>query len=104
LAGREQAEQALASYADKADIPGVGAAIVRNGRVIFRGGAGFADRDKSINAHSGTVYRLASVAKAVTGTLAYDMEQAGLINLDDRTDTTLRLGSQHTHTVRQLLQ
>ena len=103
-AGREQAEQALASYANKADIPGVGAAIVRNGRVIFRGGAGFADRDKNINAHSGTVYRLASVAKAVTGTLAYDMEQAGLINLDDRTDTTLRLGSQHTHTVRQLLQ
>lgn len=104
-AGREQAEQALASYAAKADIPGVGAAIVRNGRVIFRGGAGFADRDNNIQAHSGTVYRLASVAKAVTGTLAYDMEQAGLINLDDRTDTILQgLGSQHTHTIRQLLQ
>ncbi|OYT20556.1 MAG: hypothetical protein CCU26_05755 [Nitrospira sp. UW-LDO-01] len=104
-AGREQAEQALATYAAAADIPGVGAAIIRDGRVIFRGGAGFADRDKNIMAHSGTIYRLASVAKAVTGTLAYDMEHAGLINLDTRTDTILPgLGSQHTHTVRQLLQ
>ncbi len=39
-AGRQQAEQALADYAAAADIPGVGAAIIRNGRVVFRGGAG----------------------------------------------------------------
>lgn len=104
-AGREEAERKLAEYADQSDIPGVGAAIVRDGRVIFRGGAGFADKPKNITAHSGTVYRLASVAKAVTGTLAYDMEQAGLINLNNRTDSILSgLGSQHTHTVRQLLQ
>lgn len=103
--GREQAEQALSAYASNAGIPGVGVAIIRNGRVIFRGGAGFADKDKNITAHSGTIYRLASVAKAVTGTLAYDLEQAGTINLDNRTDTIISgLGTQHTHTVRQLLQ
>lgn len=103
--GRAQAEQALSAYASNSGIPGVGAAIIRNGRVIFRGGAGFADKDKNITAHSGTIYRLASVAKAVTGTLAYDLEQAGTINLDNRTDTIISgLGTQHTHTVRQLLQ
>jgi CubicO group peptidase (beta-lactamase class C family) len=104
-AGREQAEQALASYAAAADVPGVGAAIIKNGRVIFRGGAGFADQGEGITAHAGTVYRLASVAKAVTGTLGYDLEQAGIINLDNRTDTIVSgLGTKHTHTVRQLLQ
>jgi len=104
-AGREQAEQALSTYAGNSAIPGVGAAIIRNGRVIFRGGAGLADKDKNITAHSGTSYRLASVAKAVTGTLAYDLEEAGTINLDTRTDTIISgLGTQHTHTVRQLLQ
>jgi CubicO group peptidase (beta-lactamase class C family) len=78
---------------------------VRNGRVIFQGGAGFADKDNNITAHSGTIYRHASVAKAVTGTLAYDMEEAGLINLGDRSDTIVSgLGTQHTHSVRQLLQ
>ena len=64
-----------------------------------------ADLENAIAAHSGTIYRLASVAKAVTGTLGYDLEQAGIINLDNRTDTIVPgLGSQHTHTVRQLLQ
>src|SRR6185295_15558899 len=92
-------------YAANRDIPGVGVAIVRNGRVLFRGGAGFADRDNNINAYSGTVYRLASIAKAVTGTLAYDLEEAGVIDLDSRTDAILPgLGSEHQHTVRQLLQ
>lgn len=104
--GRSQAEQALATYAGNADIPGVGAAIIRNGRVIFQGGAGFADAGQNITAHSGTVYRLASVAKAITGTLAYDLEEAGIINdLDDRTNTIISgLGTQHNHSVRQLLQ
>ena len=41
-----------------------------------------AERDlptgQGVAAHCGTIYRLASVAKAVTGTLAYDLEQAGL--------------------------
>ncbi len=102
--GRAKAEQILANYAADPGIPGVGAAIVRNGKVIFRGGAGYADKDKNLLAHGRTVYRLASVAKAVTGTLAYDMEQANMINLDNRTNTILSgLGNQHTHSVRQLL-
>lgn len=104
-AGRSDAQQALDNYASASDIPGVGAAILRNGQVLFRGGAGWADQDENAKAHSGTVYRVASVAKAVTGTLAYDMEESGIINLDDRTDTIVDdLGSQHIHTVRQLLQ
>lgn len=104
-AGRQQAEQALATYAGAALVPGVGAAIIRNGRVVFRGGAGFADQGNGLTAHGGTIYRLASVAKAVTGTLGYDLEQAGIINLDSRTDTIVPgLGTLHTHTVRQLLQ
>lgn len=104
--GRSQAEQALETYVSNADIPGVGAAIIRDGRVVFQGGAGFADESQNITAHSGTVYRLASIAKAITGTLAFDLEEAGLVDdLDARTDTILSgLGTQHTHSVRQLLQ
>jgi CubicO group peptidase (beta-lactamase class C family) len=103
--GRALAEQALATYAANAGTPGVGAAIIRNGRVVFRGGAGYADLGNNIQAHAGTIYRLASVAKAVTGTLGYDLDEAGIINLDSRTDSIIAgLGNQHTHTLRQLLQ
>jgi CubicO group peptidase (beta-lactamase class C family) len=82
----------------------VGVAIIRNGTVLFRGGAGEADTSSNVKAHSNTVYRLASVSKAVLGTLAYDMEDAGIIDLDDRSNTLVSgLGSEHTHTVRDLV-
>jgi len=102
--GRSDAEDALEDYVGDANVPGVGAAIIRNGEVIFRGGWGFADEGNSKWANSDTIYRLASVAKAVTGVLAYDMEEAGIIDLDDDTDTLVSgLGNQHDHTVRDLL-
>ncbi|MBX3616703.1 serine hydrolase [Nitrosomonas sp.] len=102
--GRSKAEKILEDYAADAQIPGVGAAIIRNGKIVFLGGAGFADKENNLKAHSGTIYRLASVAKAVTGTLAYDMEEAGIINLDVKTNTLVNgLGTKHQHTVRQLL-
>ncbi len=101
---RKTVEQALKNYVDNSDAPGVGAAIVRNGEVIFRGGAGDMDTQKGVWAHGGTIYRMASIAKAVTGTLAYDLEDASIIDLDDRTDSILSgLGSNHDHTVRQLV-
>ncbi|MFQ5563242.1 MAG: serine hydrolase [Parvularculaceae bacterium] len=102
--GRTSAENEVKKYVDNSDAPSVGAAIMRNGQLLFRGGAGEADTQNGVWAHGGTIYRLASVSKAVTGVLAYDMEEAGLIDLDDRTDTIVSgLGSNHAHTVRQLV-
>lgn len=102
--GRISVENELKKYVDNSNAPSVGVAIMRNGELLFRGGAGNADTQDGVWAHGGTIYRLASVAKAVTGTIAYDMEEAGLIDLDNRTATIVSgLGSQHTHTVRQLL-
>ncbi|PQA89057.1 serine hydrolase [Hyphococcus luteus] len=102
--GRKDVEKELKDYVDNSDAPSVGVAIMRNGQLLFRGGAGDADTEKGVWAHGRTIYRLASVAKAVTGTLAYDMEEAGLIDLDDRTDTIVSgLGTSHVHTVRDLV-
>lgn len=102
--GRKDVEDELKDYVQNSDAPSVGVAIMRNGQLLFRGGAGDADTENGVWAHGGAIYRLASVAKAVTGTLAYDMEEAGIIDLDDRTDTLVSgLGSQHDHTVRQLV-
>ena len=102
--GRKTVEQAMKNYVDNSDAPSVGVAIVRNGQIIFRGGAGEADTQNGVWAHGGTIYRHASIAKAITGVLAYDMEEAGIINLDDDTrDHITGLGSNHTHTIRQLV-
>ena len=102
--GRTNVEQQLSNYVQNSNAPSIGVAIMRNGQLLFRGGAGEADTENGVWAHGGTIYRMASIAKAVTGTLAYDMEEAGLIDLDDRTDTLVSgLGNQHNHTVRQLV-
>ena len=102
--GRKTVEQAMKNYVDNSDAPSVGVAIMRNGEMLFRGGAGEADTQGGVWAHGGTIYRHASIAKAITGVLAYDMEEAGIINLDDDTrDHISGLGSNHTHTIRQLV-
>lgn len=103
--GRKDAERTLLEFAGNLAVPGVSAAIVSNGKVIFRGGRGFADAEKGISAHSGSIYRIASLAKSVTGALGYSMQNAGVINLNDRTDSIIDgLGSNHRHTVLDLLQ
>ncbi len=102
--GRKTVEQAMKDYVDNSDAPSVGVAIMRNGEMLFRGGAGEADTQNGVWAHGGTIYRLASISKSVTGVLAYDMEEAGIIDLDDDTsDHVAGLGSNHNHSVRDLV-
>lgn len=103
--GRGDAEQALQDFVAFNDAPGVSAAIISKGKTIFRGGAGFADAEKNIAAHAGTIYRTASIAKAITGALAFDLQDAGIINLNNQTDTIVtNLESDHNHSVLELLQ
>ncbi len=98
------AQQILNNYVSAEDVPGASAVIMHNGKVLFRSGVGQSDRQGLRDAHSGTTYRLASIAKALVGTLAFDLVEDGLLDLDTRTRTLLpELGSAHTHTLRQLL-
>lgn len=101
---RETAQRLLDDYESAADIPGVSAAIVHNGQVLFRGGAGLADQQHGIAAHSGSIYRLASISKAIVGTLAFQLAQQQKISLDTPTREVLsQLSPGHRHTLRQLL-
>ncbi|WP_419913715.1 serine hydrolase [Hoeflea sp.] len=103
--GRKDAEKLLMDFADgNPAVPGVSAAIVSRGKTLFRGGRGFADAEKNIHAHGGSIYRTASLAKSVTGALGFAMANANEIDLDERTDMIVEgLGSNHRHTVLNLL-
>lgn len=106
-AGRADAEQKLADFVDDNSAPGAAAAVISNGRVVFRAGRDMADAEKSIWAHSGSIYRTASIAKGITGVLGFDMQDDDSIDLDltDRTDSIVSgLQGNHTHTVLDLLQ
>ncbi len=102
--GKPEAMQILHDYVSATDIPGASAVIIHNGKVLFRAGSGFADSQQRQQVHSGTVYRLASIAKAMVGTLAFDLAADGVVDLDQKTRKLLpQLGNSHNHTLRQLL-
>lgn len=96
------------------DLAGLSAAVIRNGTQLYRRGFGQADVKAGKNAHGGTVYYTASIAKAVAATLAARLEQQGEIDLSRRTRSFLKnvkksngksvsMPSHHTHTLEQLL-
>jgi CubicO group peptidase (beta-lactamase class C family) len=69
------------------DIPGMSIAIARNGTFLYLRGFGEADMDDDIIAHSRTVYRLASVSKAVCGVLGFRLQQQGSVNLSSQVNS-----------------
>ena len=103
--GRLAAQDALAEFVEDNEAPGVSAAIICKGKVVFRAGAGFADAEKNIKAHGGSIYRSASIAKSVTAVLGYDLQDDGIIDLDAETSSIVPgLESAHDHTVLECLQ
>jgi len=84
---------------------GTSYAIIHKGVLRYLRGFGEADKWNNKRAHGNTVYRLASVSKAVTGTLGFVLEDKGSINLSNKTRSILTsLPSHHkNHLLEQLL-
>lgn len=89
----------------------ISVAAYHHGELVYVRGVGEADADEGLIAHGSTVYRLASVSKAVGGTLAAMLEAN--TQLRDGTPYSLDLGlptadylpdlpEHHTHTAEQL--
>jgi CubicO group peptidase (beta-lactamase class C family) len=92
----------LEEHTSDFDIPGMSVAIAQNGQFLYLRGFGFADIDDAIIAESRTIYRLASISKAVGGVLSMRLDEQDMLNLDEDTSTLIPgLPNQHTHTVRQ---
>jgi len=101
---KDEVDEMVADHIDDHDVPGLSVAIADNGQFLYLRGFGYADvGDKKI-ATSRTVYRLASVSKAVAGVLSMRLVDKGKVNLDNTTRKYASyLPKHHTHTPRQLL-
>jgi len=64
-------------------IPGMSAAIVKNGELIWAHGFGYADIEKQIPATPDTPYELASVTKTSAAVAVMQLVQDGKLSLDD---------------------
>ena len=64
------------------DIPGLSAAIVSAGRIVWESGFGYADVERRIPATADTPYRIASITKTFASTLLLQCVERGTLNLD----------------------
>jgi CubicO group peptidase (beta-lactamase class C family) len=64
-------------------IPGLSAAVVKDGKVVWARGFGFADVETSIPATAETPYHLASVTKPFAALVIMQLVQDGKLSLDD---------------------
>jgi CubicO group peptidase (beta-lactamase class C family) len=64
------------------DIPGLSAAVVSAGRIVWESGFGYADVERRIAATPDTPYRIASITKTFASTLLLQCVDRGTLNLD----------------------
>ena len=68
---------------DAAKIPGLSAAIVKGGKVVWTGAYGFADLEKRTKVSVDTIFTLASISKTFTCATAMHLYEQGKLGLDD---------------------
>lgn len=75
-------EQLIRSEMAARDIPGLQMAIVQNGKIVFTGAYGLANKETSAPVTNKTIFRINSISKAVTGVAAMQLVEAGKLDLD----------------------
>jgi CubicO group peptidase (beta-lactamase class C family) len=85
------------------DIPGLSAAIVSGGRVVWESGFGYADVERRISATAETPYRIASITKTFTATLLLQCVERGTLDIDQPIRNFGGAAADPAATVRQVL-
>jgi CubicO group peptidase (beta-lactamase class C family) len=104
----EKGRMSLAEAMQRFGVPGVSAAAMVGGKVVWATGWGLADREHQIPMTPETILQAASISKAVTSVGILRMVQAGELNLDedvsDSIDWEAKWHGQHAKiTLRELL-
>jgi len=77
-----QINNKVTEFMAKTGAPGVSVAIVKDGALVWTSGYGLADVENKVPATDETMYRLASVSKAVSATGAMWLAEHGKLELD----------------------
>jgi len=68
---------------EEARVPGMSAAIVKGGKVVFTGAWGYADVEAKKKVTVDTIFLVASVSKTFCASVAMQLVEEGKLNLDD---------------------
>lgn len=72
----------ISNFMATANVPGISAAVVQNGKFVWAAGFGMADLEESVPATSRTLYRFGSISKPITATAALQLWEDGKLDLD----------------------
>lgn len=73
----------IAKLYKKLRLPGISAAVVRDGRIIYRQREGFADLEKKTPIREDSIFPIASITKTFTGVMMMKYAEQKKISLDD---------------------
>ncbi|UCC71470.1 MAG: beta-lactamase family protein [Gemmatimonadota bacterium] len=83
MEGLEGFEAELDSLRVELQIPGISAAIAKDGEIVWSMGFGYADAEEGRPATPTTPYHLASLTKPFAATIVMQLIEDGLVDLDD---------------------
>lgn len=72
------------------NVPSISIAVVKDGKIIWEEGFGYADRENQQKATAHTSYYLASISKTMTATALMKLAEQKLINIDSPVNKYLR--------------
>jgi len=87
----EPFERLMTSFMQAHKIPGGSLAVVRNGRLVYARGYGYADVEMKEHVHPTSLFRVASLSKPVTAVAILRLVERKRLSLDDRVSDILKI-------------
>lgn len=109
LSNSKELDAFIQGKMNKAEIPGLSMAIIRDGELVEVKGYGYFDKDKRQPVTQDTLFQIASVSKTITATAVMQLVEKGLLDLDEDINQYLPFPVRHPQyphipiTVRMLL-
>lgn len=109
----EPFDREVQQFMAERQVPGGALAVVKDGRLVYARGYGWADREREIAARPDSLFRIASISKPITAVAVLQLVEQGRLSLDEAAFPRLVLqpagdatpdARLQTITVRQLLQ
>src|SRR5688500_6396184 len=82
--GMEQYDQSIRDLMRKYAIPGGAVAVVRDGKLFYARGFGYANVENKTPVQPDALFRIASVSKPITSAAIMKLVEEGKLTLDDR--------------------
>ncbi len=74
----------MLSFMSKHNIPGGSIAMMRDGKLVYARGFGYADRDKKLAVVPESLFRIASISKPITAVAILKLVEQGKLKLDNK--------------------